>query len=226
MQPQKVVGPTAGALKYDIITMVSVAGLNGPPVQQTSMLRLTSLITARYNWRLDELSVGQREMARMWSVNERTVKREMKRLTESGILICKRPGVKGRVGAYRLNLSEIAEISRELWPLVGPDFDYRMSERFAPVHTKIVPLRPVQTQTDDTQWGRVLHRLTKEDQNLADSWFTRLSIAEVYDGHVVLTAPSTFIQRYIETHLIQRLERALVSEIGQLNAISFRIVPT
>jgi len=50
------------------------------------MLRLISVVTARYNWRNDELSIGQRDMARLWAVNERTVKREMKRLTEANIL--------------------------------------------------------------------------------------------------------------------------------------------
>ena len=80
MEQIKRVGPNAGALKYDLLTALSVAGLHGTPTEQTSLMRLTALITARYNWRLEEVSVGQDELARLWAVNLRTVKREMKRL--------------------------------------------------------------------------------------------------------------------------------------------------
>ena len=52
------------------------------------MLRLIALITARYNWQRDELSVGQSEMARIWGVHDRTVKREVRRLqiSPTGVL--------------------------------------------------------------------------------------------------------------------------------------------
>jgi hypothetical protein len=38
-----------------------------------------ALITMRYNWQRDELTTGQGEIAPLWSVDERTVKREMAR---------------------------------------------------------------------------------------------------------------------------------------------------
>ena len=98
MEQIKRIGPKAGSLKYDLLTALSVAGLHGSPTEQTSLMRLNALITARYNWRLEEVSVGQVELARLWSINERTVKREMKRLIGMGILSCIRPGVRGRVG--------------------------------------------------------------------------------------------------------------------------------
>ncbi len=43
----------AAALKYDLLTMMGV--------------------TARYNWRNGEMTVGRREIARLWGVDERTV---------------------------------------------------------------------------------------------------------------------------------------------------------
>ncbi|MEM8776557.1 MAG: hypothetical protein AAGF53_16095, partial [Pseudomonadota bacterium] len=112
MEQHRIAGPEAGVQKYDILTSLSVAGLNGSSAFQTSMLRLIALVTARYNWRSDELSIGQRDIARMWSVNERTVKREIKRLLGYDILIRKRAGVRGRVATYRLNYSKVAEISK------------------------------------------------------------------------------------------------------------------
>ena len=87
MDAKRFTGPQAGSQKYDLLTALAVAGLCGSPGFQTSMLRLIALVTARYNWARDELTVGQREMARMWSVDERTVKRELKRLTTAGVLV-------------------------------------------------------------------------------------------------------------------------------------------
>jgi len=116
----KRVGPKASALKYDLLTALTVTGLHGTPTEQTSCLRLTALITARYNWRLDEVCVGHEALAQMWAVNTRTVKREMKRLMDWGVLLCIRPGVRGRVGAYRLNYARIYELSRPVWAQVGP----------------------------------------------------------------------------------------------------------
>ena len=126
MKTNRFTGPRAGALKYDLLTALAVAGLSGSPGFQTSMLRLVALVTARYNWARDELTVGQREMARMWSVDERTVKREIKRLTSADILLQLRPGVRGRVAAYRLNIAEIHRLSAPVWERVGPDFSERM----------------------------------------------------------------------------------------------------
>ena len=112
---KKLTGPQAGSLKYDLLTALGVAGLHGSPTVQTSLMRLSAMVTARYNWRLDEISIGQAELARLWAVNERTVKREMKRLTQDGWIICLRPGVRGRVGAYRLNYSRIYENTQPYW---------------------------------------------------------------------------------------------------------------
>ena len=59
-QPTRLTGKGAGAEKYDLLTALSVAGLSGSPTEQTSMLRLIAVLTARYNWAADELSMGHR----------------------------------------------------------------------------------------------------------------------------------------------------------------------
>ncbi|TBN50387.1 hypothetical protein EYF88_09045 [Paracoccus sediminis] len=54
--------------------------------------RLTALITTRYNGRNDDLAIGQRDIARLWCVDERTVKRDMARLRSLGWATVKRQG--------------------------------------------------------------------------------------------------------------------------------------
>ncbi|WP_299695373.1 DnaA N-terminal domain-containing protein [uncultured Tateyamaria sp.] len=223
---QKLMGPGAASLKYDVIASLAVAGMSGPPVLQTSMLRLVGLITARYNWKADEVCVGQREMARMWSVNERTVKREIKRLTDMQILICKRPGVRGRVGAYRLNMARIVEMSEPAWALIGPDFDARMRERHLTTEVKVVAMSDYAPRADtpalaSTPWGRVCARLKANDPAVYAAWFAPLSFVGCDAGTLTVTAPSRFAERYIETHLSRALCSAAEAEFGPLRVLAF-----
>ena len=84
MQIAKPVGRNASALKYDILSALAVHALAGDKHRQRLILRLSALITTRYNWQRNELSMGRDEIARLWSVDERTVKREMARLRTLG----------------------------------------------------------------------------------------------------------------------------------------------
>ncbi len=235
MDAKKLVGPKAGSLKYDLLTAINVAGLHGSPGFQTSMTRLTALVTARYNWRLDELSVGQRDMARLWGVNERTVKREIKRLTDGDILICKRQGVRGRVGAYRLNYAEIYRCSRPTWAMVGPDFEERMSEFLPDVSASVVkvdfgkPSPEAEIGTDDIngfgQWRHVLQHLKKADASLYQNWFKSLTMVEFSNGLLRVNAPSKFVARYIETHFLRQLSTSVGAVMGPVNRIEFTTPP-
>ena len=90
------------------------------------VLRLITLVTARYNWRQGILHVGQREIARLWSVDERTVKREMAKLRSLGWITVESPARRGRVASYALDLTAIRSATREAWARVGEDFDARM----------------------------------------------------------------------------------------------------
>lgn len=228
MEPQRLTGPEAGVLKYDILTALSVAGLNGSQTFQTSMMRLIALVTARYNWRNDEFCVGQRDMARMWSVNERTVKREIKRLRDADLIVCKRNGVRGRVGAYGLNYREIAAVTQPCWPLVGPDFDRRMRDRYYTSEVTVVQMSAyTQNDASETQreapgtWQRVLSELATEHPNLVEAWFSRLEFLEFAQGTLRLKAPSQFFQRYLETHHLTTLLAAVENELGPVDLVQF-----
>lgn len=223
MKIQRAMGPDASVVKYDVLTALSVAGLAGSAGFATSLMRLIALITARYNWRDDEFCVGQKEMARLWSVDERTVKRQIKRLIEAELVVCKRPGVRGRVGAYRLNYGTIARISAPTWGQVGPDFEARMQARYGGAEeTKVVRLGDYAApaaQGADTPWKRAMATLRAEDAALFDAWFRRLGFIRAEAGVVHLSCPSAFIQRYIETHLYQRLMNAIRAEFGPVREL-------
>ena len=227
MDTKRLTGPQAGSLKYDLLTALSVAGLHGSPGFQTSMLRLIALVTARYNWRLDELSVGQRDMARMWGVNERTVKREVKRLTDAGVLICKRQGVRGRVGAYRLNFAEIYRSSSEIWNDVGPDFAERMAMHRPSAEARVVQVdfaKPEreprwEPQEGRGEWRHVMRHLRDRYPDLHQNWFSGLELVGFENRSLRLKAPSKFSARYIETHLIGKLTDAVEQVLGPVDRV-------
>ncbi len=218
MTPTKLVGRNASVLKYDLLTAVNLIGLHGSSAEQVSMQRLSTLITTRYNWRRDELSVGQRDMARMFGVTERTIKREVKRWTDSEILVCSRSGVRGRVGAYRLNLLEIYRRSEQLWSAVGPDYVERMAEFWSEDRPKVVPLVPKQqeqpSEASRTSWGGICARLQQTAPEKAANWLRQLVFVGDDGANYRLEAKSAFVARYIETHLGAELNAAIQLEVG------------
>lgn len=222
MQTQKFTGPGAGAQKYDILSALGLIGMHGTATQQCSMARLTMLITARYNWRRDLLSVGQSDMARMWAVDPRTVKREIKRLLEARILICTRQGVKGRVANYRLNMPEILRQSEPFWAMIGTDFAERMADhlpRKTPTVVKVdfarrsVPGPQTETPVDGG-WSRVGQRVQELHPDVWQSWGERLTFDGEADRCIRLRAPSAFVAQYVRTHLQAILAEAIEAEIG------------
>ena len=101
------------SLKYDVLTAVGAWGCGGDKHRQKLVLRLITLLTARYNWQDDTLVTGQREIASLWSVDPRTVKREMAKMRDLGWLILKRPAARGRVACYGLGLDVILRETRD-----------------------------------------------------------------------------------------------------------------
>lgn len=229
MDPKRLTGPNAGSIKYDLITALSVTGLSGKPVVQTSMIRLVALITARYNWFRDELTVGQRDIAKMWSVNERTVKREMKRLVDAKVLLKVRHGVRGRVAAYRLNYREIINLSRSSWANVGPDFVERMSSIYPESQVKVVKVDfttrkldadPEKPETGDRgKWRAVRGMLREANPDVFRNWYDNLVFKHFSDGVVHLEAPNSFTANYIRTHLgisLLAVSRSVFEEVVSL----------
>lgn len=218
MQARTLGGPNAQSMKYDLLTALGCYALAQPAGFQRLVLRFLTLITARYNWRHGILQVGQREIARLWSVDERTVKREMSKLRSLGWIILQSPARRGRVASYALDLMTIRAATREAWPRVGIDFDVRMASVTEPsTSATIVPFtRPeaVSAQeisdalSTDDPWAAARRLLAREDAAVFANWFEPLSSCDGAGGTLLLVAPTAFHASHIRTHYADRLRRA------------------
>lgn len=221
MQARKVTGPDAGSRKYDILTALGCFALGAAPGLQRLVLRFLTLVTARYNWREGVLHVGQREIARLWSVDERTVKREMAKLRALGWITVESPARRGRVASYALDLAAIRAATRAAWPRVGPDFDERMrGEARSPTGATVVPFpRPADAAETDGDarpetasggWADVRTLLQAEEPAIYVAWFEALRCGDGAGEGVTLVAPSSFHASYVRTHHADRLRRAFL----------------
>lgn len=212
MQMIRAVGRDAAAKKYDLLSAMMAHALAGDKHRQRLVLRLMALITSRYNWQRDELTVGQREMARLWCVDERTVKRDIAKLRAMFWLEIKQAGARGRVSVLGLNIERILLDSRQEWDNIGPDFVARMGQATAPsTASNVVPLHRAEPEIPEGQgvWSDACHRLAAEDRTLFDSWFASMSEAGIEDGCLTLLAPTRFHATYVQTHLSERMRVAV-----------------
>lgn len=208
MLQTKVIGPGAAARKYDLITSLGAHALSMGKTDQRLVLRLITLITARYNWGRDELCVGQREIARLWSCNERTVKREMAKLRGMGWLVVRRQGARGRVTQYSLATETILRTTSPTWPAVGPDFVIRMEGQ--PVQNTVVPI-PIKGSvsppdvSSGSEWVLAQAILHQEDEASFASWIKALTREDRAGGRLTLSAPTRFHAAYVQSHLTSRI---------------------
>ncbi|MFN3711895.1 MAG: hypothetical protein ACK4S8_15245, partial [Alishewanella aestuarii] len=183
------------------------------PGPQRLVLRLMALITTRYNWQRDELTMGQREIARLWCVDERTVKRDMAQLRALGWVTVKRQGARGRVSVLGLDLERIALDTRPAWPNIGEDYVARMTGEALPATpVNVVPFRKqASAAPEGGLWGAMRGGLQAEDPVVFDAWFAPLVQIDAGPGQgaaLHLAAPSRFHATYVRTHLMARLQMA------------------
>ena len=223
MLSRKPTGRHAASLKYDLISALGAHALSLGKADQRRVLRLITLITARYNWARDELAVGQREIARLWSCDERTVKREMARLRAMGWLVVRRQGTRGRVSEYGLDHARILADTNPAWSAIGPDFVLRLEGQGE--ESSVVPFPgPVAVApprlTSDSEWGLAQMVLHQEDSANFDSWLRALERAERAGGRLTLRAPSRFHASYVQTHLAGRILAACKSVDEEVSTLS------
>ena len=218
MQRIRAVGREAAAKKYDILSAMMAHALAGDGQDQRLVLRLMALITTRYNWQSNELAIGQREIARLWCVDERTVKRDMARLRTLGWITVKRQGARGRVSVLGLDLERIMLDTRPAWPNIGPDYVARLSGGAELEHTEatVVPFRRPEIAAQGGIWGAARALLAAEDPPLFDAWFAGLADGGLEDGCLTLIAPSRFHATYLRTHLMDRLRIAVRRADGRI----------
>lgn len=230
MLASRPVGRDAATKKYDILSAMMAYALARDKLTQRLVLRLMSLITTRYNWQRDELSMGQREIAKLWSVDERTVKREMAKLKSRGWLKVKRAGARGRVTLYGFNLDLMLKETECEWPKIGPDFVERLTamtgataqnmheSNVVPFNAKVLP--PVD---DGSLWASSATILYTEDPTIFAAWFQQLHEASREGGALHLTAPTKFHATYVETHLADMILRAVWQVDAEIRSVRITV---
>jgi hypothetical protein len=213
MRVTRPAGRNAAVIKYDLLTALGALGCAGDKHQQRLVLRFVTLIVARYNWAADELAAGQREIAALWAVDERTVKREMARLRELGWLVTKRPAARGRVAVHGLDLPAILSATAARWNHVGPDFAARMGGREDagegaaqnPPQGNVISFPAVPRPEGQGVWSRIQTMLHAENPALFSAWFAALQELPGDGTRLQLRAPSRFHAVFVETHHLMRL---------------------
>jgi len=215
MMMKKAVGRNGAERKYDLLTILGSYALSQGKTLQRQTLRLICLITARYNWQNDELSVAQTEIARLWSVDQRTVKREMAAFRDRGWLREKRAAARGRVTLYGLGIDVILQETRPAWENVGRDLVARLAPPVpVPEMGNVIPFRAEALPAADSLWGRAAQQLSEQNPAVWRAWFAGLEPVAEREGWLTLKAPSGFHGSYVQQHLSEVLERAVVRAGG------------
>lgn len=226
MLASKAVGRDAATKKYDMLTALAAYALSQDKGTQRLVLRLMVLITARYNWRRDELSMGRKEIARIWSVDERTVKREMAKFRGLDWVTVKRAGARGRVTTYAIRFENILTMTRDIWPAVGPDFVQRMGtiENPEAASGDVIPFTgatktPPPDFSDGSHWSLASAALYSENETLFGAWFKPLTQTGRAGGCVILEAPSRFHAQYVTTHFYDKILTAICAQDGSIQSV-------
>lgn len=216
MLARRPTGQGGASRKYDMLTALGALACAGDKHRQRRVLRFVTLVTARYNWQRDELRSGRAEIARLWSVDERTVKRDLARLKAEGWLVIKHPAARGRVTVYAVDWAVVAIATREAWPRVGPDFEARMSAlagtttpAAGPDRANVLPFpQPADgagAGSAASEWDRARAALQGEDPAFHAAWLAAVQRTARHGAVLELQAPSAFHAQYLSTHALQRL---------------------
>lgn len=220
-------GQGSASKKYDVLTALGVHACAGSKFQQRLILRFMTAITARYNWQRDELTMGRTELARLWQVDERTVKRELAKLKACGWLCVKRPAARGRVTAYSIDWDRILSDTRPCWDYVGPDFTTRLSTLAGAAQTADQPDRtviafPAAASPSDTEWDHALALLHRADPAFHANWLASVQRRALSQGILELEAPTAFQAEYLNTHAGARITRAVQTFAPQVHRVIVR----
>ncbi len=191
-------GRNASVVKYDILTALGVHACGDNRRLERLTLRFITLIVARYNWQNGELSIGQQEIARMWGIDPRSVKREMAKLRDMGWIKIKRPAARGRVSVYTLDIDAITDTTRPSWARVGPDFEHRMGgEKTEPVKPDANVISFPAPEEGNGLWSKMQSALFRQDAALYNAWFAGLICETHAEAILWLRAPSRFHASYV-----------------------------
>lgn len=212
----RLTGAGAGAKKYDVLSALALAGLDNAALPSQRALRLIALITMRYNWAADVLSIGHTELERIWSVSKRTVIREMDALRSLGLLVVLRRGRKGKVTTYRLDISAVRRLAADELVNDATGIDSRLSathevtavdgETCSSIHkhTETVPDKT----SDNPLWETILKRLPDTVSSAQKArWLAPLRIRKISET-LEVEVGSAFRAEYVSRTFGDQLQSA------------------
>ena len=218
-------GPGSASYKYDVLTALLAKAARSEGLESRLAMRLSLVITARFNWRLGTFSVGLRELARMWGVTDRTAKREIAAMRGLSWITVAIPAARGRVATYRIEFPEMLKSTMPYWEAVGPDFAARMVGAPEPdEQSNVVPLNAhpaALPEPDETGWHFAAAKLQSQDPAIYGAWFAPLTSMGVEVGLLTLRAPNGFVADYVRTHYKTRLLAAVLAVNPGVRDIDF-----
>lgn len=224
MLANRPVGQGAASKKYDVLTALGAYACANDKFTQRRVLRFVTMVTARYNWQRNELAIGRAELARLWQIDERSVKRDMARLKAEGWLLLRRPPARGRVAIYAIDWARVLEATRSTWLQVGPDFAERVGQFLGDRDSagtepaqKVVPF-PM-PETGQGGWGAIRTALRARDPAFFTAWVAPLSCPDPVGPRLLLQAPSAFHASYLRSHGFEKLEWARASVAPEILSI-------
>lgn len=219
--PSRITGPGAGARKYDLLTALAVAGLRDSAIPAVLALRLIALITARYDWMRDAVSIGHDELARLWGVSLRTVARDLDRLRRLGVLQVTVPARRGRVAAYRLDHAALDHMLRPVLPDLPPGQAARLG-----AECQGAPQTDPKASHGEAHSGWWAIRATLDGRLPAAAltrWIDELRCEATDDGVLRLRAPSSFHADYATRTYGEALRRAAIAVNPDLRRVEIRV---
>ncbi len=213
-------GPNSAVVKYDVISALTCVALTGARSQQTIIMRLINLITCRYNWRKNELSIGSKEVAELTFTSQRTAKRTLKALTDLRFLIVRLQGRKGRVTKYGLGITAIFEAAA---PHTKPKYHQFCARIIADPLGASACVPPVDFKVEAQacqQWNAICAVIADKSQPLYVSWFADM-VGSVTEGQLTVVCKTNFIQNYARTKLLPNIYGSAEAAGVELTKVDF-----
>lgn len=229
----------SASLKYDILSALAVAALSQKDRTRIDYFRLIALITSRYDWLRGEVSIGHSQLAELWSIDVRSVKRQIAYYADAGLMKKSRAGVRGRVTVYEIDLLKLIATTRPTLAKIGPDLEERLEQfcgaaaqsdsaqesaekkalgeinpdRVSEPSSEGALLRPA--SSSDGEDARILSAVRCAlSPSAFERWFKDVTIRKVSSGAIEFLFPTKFTADYVERTFEKQLTTVVIQCFG------------
>lgn len=223
------------ALKHALLAEIGRKACGWKVLGQRTGLRLMTLVAARYDWDADHLDCGLREIATLWQVDERTVKRELAKLRALGWISLKRPAARGRNAVHQLEASAILGIEEQPETAIETVEATMQDTPNAPIEAATIEEAPREASIEEGAevipfrsgqaiWRCLMNEMAQAHPGLHDSWLVDLEARRDHDGTWVLGATSRFRAAYMTSHHLGLIRTRLQRHDPLLQGIEIRVI--